>query len=308
MSAQFVYFITVAGNEDLLKEEINLYYPNLKFAYSRPGFCTFKNETSEKNYSKVVYALTFGTTLKKINLAAVEEYYKELSKEYDASFNFYQIEKVQNTEQWYPKLESKADNKIQIDFIRTNTDEVFVGIRELDIFNSPFKREYETETLNLVSRAYYKAHDAFKLFDVARGQKVLELGSVPGGISQFLLEDEHRVTAIDPGKMHESIMAHPKFKFLNLSVQDYKPYPSERFDIVVSDMNLNPKIVLAQISRIVKTIKGVKEVYITIKTSTPQMVKLFSEYEKLMRTMGCKKIHFLQLPKHRREFLAYGKL
>ena len=304
--SQFHYFLTIPGNEDLLKEEIKTFYPHLHFAYSKPGFCTFKNtdESSELNIP-VVYALSYGKTLSRIKLSEVNRIYEELRSP-EVNFNFFQIEHEQSTAPWIPEHEFK-ECAHQVDFIRTGKDEVFVGQRLIDQWNSPFMRRFQAERTELISRAYYKIADSFLMFKTPDNLKVLELGSVPGGISQYLLERGHRVTAVDPGQMHESILANKKFKFINKPVQEYNPYPSERFDILVSDMNLNPKMVLKQSARLLHTLSSVREAFITIKTSKPEMVKDITGYRQMMKDIGFSEIHFLQLPYHRREFLAYGK-
>ena len=40
---QFIYFVTVLGNQDLLKKELELFHPHLKLSFSKKNFLTFKN-------------------------------------------------------------------------------------------------------------------------------------------------------------------------------------------------------------------------------------------------------------------------
>ncbi len=50
---QFIYFVCIEGNKDLLKEEIKIFFPNLKFSFSQKGFLTFKNSGPELNDEEI---------------------------------------------------------------------------------------------------------------------------------------------------------------------------------------------------------------------------------------------------------------
>lgn len=47
---QFIYFVCVNGNKDLLKKELEVFYPNLTPSFSKGDFLTYKNK--DKDYSK----------------------------------------------------------------------------------------------------------------------------------------------------------------------------------------------------------------------------------------------------------------
>lgn len=46
----FIYTIVNIGSEKLLKEEVAIKYPELSFAYSRPGYITFKDNSETLNF------------------------------------------------------------------------------------------------------------------------------------------------------------------------------------------------------------------------------------------------------------------
>ena len=66
----FIYTIVNVGSEKLLKEEISIKYPHLKFAYSRPGYITFKDTTEKFTVDTVldlIFARSYGLSLGKFS-------------------------------------------------------------------------------------------------------------------------------------------------------------------------------------------------------------------------------------------------
>ena len=87
---------------------------------------------------------------------------------------------------------------------------------------------------NYPSRASYKLidmQDRFKL--IREGDKVLELGSSPGGWTKVALESgAERVVAIDPNPMR---LSDERVVFLKSKMEDCLDSLNESFDIVLSD-------------------------------------------------------------------------
>ena len=314
-NSQFIYVLTITGNEDLLKEEVRLFFPNLHFAFSKPGFCTFKNISRKLDLEEIAklrltYALTVGQSFKMISVNDIEKEIEIISDNTEP--NFWQLESLKLTSPWVPavKLSHHRRNETitQKDYIRVSDDQIFIGHRYQDRWMSPLLRLFTPIKENLISRAYYKIADSFAMFKIQSNQNILELGSVPGGITQYLLENNHYVTAVDPGKMHESLDNQPLLNFIKPSVQDYNPPNNSNFNILVSDMNLSPKVVLKQCARILTKCPSISDIFITLKTNNLEVLQELPLYRQMLKDMGCIETHFIQLPKHKREFLAYGKM
>lgn len=312
---QYFYFLTIPGNESLLKEEMRIYKKELKFSYSKRGFCTFKNEGPpltliELAHQDFIFALSWGQNLERISLDEVTSCYEKYKTQDKTSFVFFQLESVQSETPW-PVDQPQANNPssdvtTMIDFIRTSSNEVFVGHRVLDRWKSPFMRQFHSLRQDLISRAYYKVADAFSMFNIKEKTRILELGCVPGGMSQFLLEQGHQVLGLDPAQANEQILAHKNFKFIQQSVQDFRPQSDSLITIMLSDMNLSPKLVLRECLRIVKKLPSLKYTLITIKISNIKMIPDFPIYKEYLEDMGHDQIHFVQLPYHRSECLAFA--
>lgn len=315
---QYLYFLTVEGNEPFLKEEIRVFFPDLRFAYSRPGFCTFKNTGQHYSLEEMakkpfVFALSWGINLKRISLDKLEESVKDFRKQGVHNFSYYQLSHIKDEVDLSQELQLASENiksltkKLVIDFIRTHGNEVFIGERLPDKWNSPLRREIVSidPDKKVVSRAYFKGANAFKLLGLQIG-KVLELGCAPGGTTQFLLEQGYEVHGIDPGEMHPELRKNPRFTFHQIPVHEYRIDRQEKFSVLTSDINLNPELVLKECARLAHFSPFLKHLLVTIKIDEPSKVRIFKKVAQLLKDMGCKEIHFLQLPHHRKEFLAYG--
>jgi hypothetical protein len=76
----FIYTIVNVGSEKLLKEEISIKYPHLKFAYSRPGYITFKDTTEKFTVDTVldlIFARSYGLSLGKFSKEELENEIKK---------------------------------------------------------------------------------------------------------------------------------------------------------------------------------------------------------------------------------------
>jgi 23S rRNA (cytidine2498-2'-O)-methyltransferase len=312
--SQFFYFLTIEGNEPLLKYEVQSNYPDLKFSYSRPGFCTFKNtgddlsleEFSGRNF---IFALSYGQNIGRITLGQVQEKVEDLYQKDIRSFKFHQLGHLGDEEDWIPNLLNPFFGKEQFpcfDFVRTHGNEVFVGKRLPDEWHSPFLRKATPEKEGVISRAYYKGADAFKILNIPKGLEVLELGCVPGGTTQFLLENDYKVIGVDPGEMDPKLLSHKNFRFHQKSAQDFKISKDNNISVLTSDINLNPKMVLGECQRLGTFLKSLKYVLVTCKINDPHRVGQIKHYKKALKEMGCRKIRCLQLPYHRKEFLIFG--
>src|SRR6188768_3910226 len=72
MSARFLFTAIQAGAERALKNEIAREHPELRFAFSRPGFVTFRlpDEPRRDFALRSVFARTWGYSLGKVGGAA----------------------------------------------------------------------------------------------------------------------------------------------------------------------------------------------------------------------------------------------
>lgn len=93
-----------------------------------------------------------------------------------------------------------------------------------------------------ISRAKFKLLEAEKQFGIPFDsfRNALDIGAAPGGWSSFLLERGLQVTAVDPAKMHESLIHHPNLRIVNKNASEVK-FKEAQFDLLVCDMSWSPK-------------------------------------------------------------------
>jgi len=120
----FIFTLVNLGSEKLLKEEINIKYPELKFAYSKPGFLTFKNTNScFDNKFDFIFARRYGESIGKFNKLEMEEYVKKNNDKYKIEIYTNNFEIIQKDS---PNVE---DNILNI--VKISDNEYWIGFSKL---------------------------------------------------------------------------------------------------------------------------------------------------------------------------------
>ncbi|MBN1470069.1 MAG: hypothetical protein JW924_15225 [Fusobacteriaceae bacterium] len=301
----FIYTIVNIGSEKLLKEEVSIKYPHLKFAYSRPGFITFKdtNENFDINTKlDLIFARTYGLCIGKFTKenALIEiENYKNTKIHKFSYIN-------ENTSGEKAKI-----NETILDFIELKEDEIWLGIKKIK--NNSWKFPFGNPNIILPeespSRAYLKISEAFSLVDFElKGQTVLELGSAPGGASYSMIQKGLKVYGVDNAEMADIFTSNSLFHHLKAPMQKIRdeniPRPCE---VLVSDVNVMPSLILAQLKRFMSLRPGIKHVFYTLEIGDKISIKEVLNHVNTFKKFGFKEIIATQLPSNKSEILLYGK-
>jgi predicted rRNA methylase YqxC with S4 and FtsJ domains len=88
MENQFIYFVVVKGNKDLLKKEIQEFYPYLTPSFSKGDFLTYKNTKEAMSKSEVerlpiIFALEWGINSGDLSQEYIDEKLK--AQEYESA-------------------------------------------------------------------------------------------------------------------------------------------------------------------------------------------------------------------------------
>lgn len=293
--AYFYFVLTNTDVEPLLKEEISLRYPDLRLSYSRPGFLTFKGEKPVD--FRPLFARVSGECLGKFKLNELKLSKCWVWKREDA-LNI-PTELAQMSEQTIYKVGEKVTLVMMI-----GPDEYWVGNYQLksNHFQTPGEVS-SIEEKEVPSRAYYKLAEAFEAFDLPfdHQERVLELGSAPGGASLFLLEQDMVVLGVDPADMDKRVTSNINFKhirrpFETIIAENFK----EDVDWIISDINLPPTVVLKEVYRML-TFLNPRGLVLTLKMNQSKHLEVVASVREQLRQKGFKTVELKYLPSHRQE-------
>jgi 23S rRNA (cytidine2498-2'-O)-methyltransferase len=162
----------------------------------------------------------------------------------------------------------------------------------------------------VLSRAYMKIAEAFAWgnLQIRPGEKIVEIGSSPGGACQWLLDQGASVTGIDPAEMDPRIVKHPNFthwqsRSLQLKRKLFRP-----FRILVCDANVAPKYTLDTVEGIVVyPTTNLRALVLTIKLPEWQTSNSIPEFLERVRSWGYADVAARQLGHNRREVCVIAK-
>jgi 23S rRNA (cytidine2498-2'-O)-methyltransferase len=291
----FYFVLTNTEAFDLLQEELLLRYPDLRKSYSRPGFMTLKSEKSipfKAHFSRL-YGVSLGQKKR-----------EELN--YDRAWVWKREEDLIIP----PDLKKLSENSMfkigeKVTLIMlVGPDEYWVGEYELKRthFQTPGEESSIIERDDVPSRAYYKLAELYEAYDLPfdHQERVLELGSAPGGASLFLLEQDLLVLGVDPAEMDPAVkkkygFRHLKIPFEHLSQQ----HLNDDVDWIISDVNLPPSVVIKEVERLLDFLSP-KGILLTLKMNDSRQLQAIPDYLDRIRKFGYK-VELKYVPSFRRE-------
>lgn len=312
MSSSFILYFCNLGNEDLLKAEVAKRHPDLSLSFSRPGMISYKCpsiiDVEQLEKKSVIFARRLLLFLEKSSAANLEQTLSLWQKKYSCKvihhYSFITNQAAMNDE-------ARA-GELVLNCIQLADDLYWLGLhRQLPHLNSKPLGIFSLDLPHHApSRAWLKMAEADAWFGFFRpGDKVLELGSAPGGVTYYLLERQLQVLSLDPGAMDLLCLKNPKLKHLTVPVQYCTAKDLQGFapEWLVVDMNLPASQSVTESVRLGKmNHSDFLGCFITIKMPRAQ---LFDQLDRLMKCaaeLGLKKMRLVQLEAHKRECLLVG--
>ncbi len=326
----FLFVVCQVGAEAALKAELRTTWPEFRFAYSRPGFLTFKlpaDWSSEPDFDlKSVFARTYGTSLGRVDgadsptlVAQVESLAAGRSF---AAIHVWERDRALPGDYKFEPGESPLAHEIAAAFaaahpeLRVNRT-ASVGDDVLDvILVDPgrwwvgFHRAASLPSrwpggvcrmktpVPFISRAYYKMREAllWSRLPMAAGDRVVELGSSPGGACQALLEKGLLVTGIDPAEMHESVRMHPNFTHVKKRSAEVRRREFADCQWLTADLNAAPGYTLDAAEAIVThRATNIRGMILTLKLTDWKLAAEIPEYVQRVRAWGFEHVRVRQL-------------
>lgn len=259
----FYLFFYDYSLKDLLLDELNIKYPELKLSFSNKEFLSMKGPKG------------LSPKLKKdpIIFSTRQAIFIDKSKEQNQRLLSVKVGK----EFWHYKV-------------------IEGGVDTFD-----FKEELVD--FKVPARAYYKMQQAHKIFnlDINTDETVIEIGSAPGGISFYLLNLGCNVVCIDPAIMDQELLEKYQSKIKHIKKSIFDIIESElpkKCSWVISDLNLNGDLNINQSLKIIDLYPELKGAFLTIKTPSKEDIQSFSNWVRKLKKFSFKFVH---LPAHKRE-------
>lgn len=307
----FLYATCLVGAEKLLKAEMAQRHPELRPAFMRPGFVTFKSEQGLRRLEGT-FVQSSGQSLGKDEPATRAKLPKPPFGllVYGPGMEAEALDPLRATltaELGATPLPDLPPGAKVVDLV-VLPEQHFFGIHEYDpqdnLHPGVYRPALPTEA---PSRAWLKLEEALLLTGarMKAGERALELGSAPGGAAWALLSRGLGVTGVDPAQMDERVARHPKYRHLARSIALLEPHELPKADWILSDMNVAPEQTLKHVLRLLET-QSPKGVFLTLKLKDERAARMLSADANDLAARGFGEVGTRQLPSHRQEVLLYG--
>ncbi|MFA6504628.1 MAG: SAM-dependent methyltransferase [Treponemataceae bacterium] len=339
MKPRFYFSTCQAGAEKVVKAEITREYPQLRFAFSRPGFVTFKEADDASPplvLKKAIFTRLWGEVL---GQAKDKIAFADLLSLVPAAAVVQCFERDQHIPGEEPP------GFVRNERIRTilkdcaipepkgvpNVGDAVYSLIWIDDFHVFLGRHIHSEKLsplpgNLIdiplpadapSRAYLKIEEAIQRFKptIESDMRALEIGCAPGGASSAMLKRGLKVTGVDPQYMAETVYSHPGFSSIRLEARHLTVNDLRNInpDWLVMDMSIAPLEALDQLSHVVSLLKenfgdelklccG----FLTIKLNDWSFASSISLYMRRIDQIGFRDLRPMQLCGNRQEFFVWA--
>ncbi len=329
MDKQFIFFCVNVGNENLLKKEIETFYPELTLSYSRKGFLTFKNlgiryDLSTMSQLDATFATRVGICLGKSKpnelLEMLVKSSEELKVELDQcivhSFSI-NTDYILNTNEILKKEVNgySSNEKVVFDVMALSESEVWLGVHTVDKGVTRFPNSHVEIEIpsHSPSKAYLKLAQIVELYAIKfdRNDGWLDFGSSPGGASLFLLSRGCRVVGIDPAKMSPAITRNTKYTHISTAVQNlsHEKLPNSKITWVHVDLNLRPTQAIKEVLRLCKKYNfSLKGIIFTVQLTNVDYIRDIEEFEEQFYDWGFSEINSIQVPAHKNEYAIIARV
>jgi 23S rRNA (cytidine2498-2'-O)-methyltransferase len=284
MSPRFVFAAAQAGAERHLKHEITRGHPELRFAFSRPGFVTFRvpEDLPDAFALRSVFARTWGYSLGKVGGTDDAQLGRDAWRLVgellpDRQFGHLHVWQREQSLPGDEGYDSTADvltqgigkslldqlpaaiggvalncvaaaGELVLDCVLVERNEWWLGWHRAAAPETRWPGGVPRIAMppRLISRAYLKIVEALEWSElpIAAGDRCVEIGSAPGGSCLALLERGLVVTGIDPAEMDPLVLAEPRFTHLRARAKDVKRSVFRECRWLVMDANVAPNYTL----------------------------------------------------------------
>jgi 23S rRNA (cytidine2498-2'-O)-methyltransferase len=342
LESSFLFTICQVGAEKALKSELGRLKPELKLAFSRPGFITFKSNEPLKPELELqsVFARAYGLSAGRWDEPSVDLLVaagRDFAAKCGMKPRLHLWERDHHAPGEEPKgyvrgLQEKEilqrlgePSPFAVDPVAQNGDWVFDvvlveerqwwwGFHRHHRLHSRFPGGRPPVTLpeEAPSRAYLKLEEAIAHFEIPirAGDTAVEVGSAPGGASFALVRRGVQVVGIDPAEMDPLFRRFRREQFIHLK---RGVSAITRQDLPVSvqwlllDMNVAPRTALKSILHLLPELHdSLLGCCFTIKLNEWSYADEIPGLLEDIRKLGFARVRATQLPSNAREFCVHA--
>jgi 23S rRNA (cytidine2498-2'-O)-methyltransferase len=345
MNPRFYFATCQTGAEKAVKAEVLAEHPQLRFAFSRPGFVTFKEPEAggpALELKRGVFTRLWGEVLAQTRERAAfpdlirmipegaitQAFDRDECIPGDESEGFVRnahIGKILAEEaaalgsRAIPSDKQPVLREAIISLIWVDDFHVFLGRHVFSSRQLPAPGNLFATPLpaDAPSRAWLKLEEAIARFGPPheRGWKALEIGSAPGGATMALLDRGFSVTGIDPQFMDPRVAAAPSFTHLRkparfVTADELKGCNP---DWLVMDMSIAPTDALGELVHVVGILRAlfgkelkIRKAFLTLKLTDWKYAADVPAYLKRLEQAGFQDLKAIQLASNRQEFFVYA--
>lgn len=328
------------GAETALKSELSRRWPEFRFAYSRPGFLTFKLPTGHGLRDdfdlSAVFARWHGFSLGKATSDDFGERCETVVKlvagqAFDQVHVFPRDKFTPGEHRYEPGLTPECaeveealmkrlgaevithhgppparEGALVLDVVLVGPNEWWIGYHRARSRVSRWPgglRTFETSP-EVISRAYLKLVEGldWSRLPLKPGQVCAEIGCAPGGACQALLERGMSVIGIDPAEVDPAVSAHPQFTHIRKRGHEVRRGEFHAVRWLFADLNVVPSYTLDTVEGIVThPTVHVRGMLLTLKLLDWKLADELSDYLDRIRSWGFPSVRARQLQHNRQE-------
>jgi 23S rRNA (cytidine2498-2'-O)-methyltransferase len=337
---KFLFTICQVGAESALKTEMARLWPTFRFAFSRPGFVTFKLPDGFRlavDFDlQSTFARTYGFSLGKVSGPEARDLAQQAWKLADE-------QKPDHVHAWQRDATMPGENGFEpgltilaneigqllvesapsstpaslpfnqvssigqrvLDCVLVQPNEWWIGFHYVTV--TPHQWPGGVPIImrrSAVSRAYLKMMESlhWSQLPIRSGDKCVEIGSAPGGAAAALLELGLTVHGVDPAEMDEEVLGHPNFIHHRKRAADLKRREFRDVKWLFADPNIAPHEMLDSIEEIVTHREvHIRGMVLTAKLSEWSVAEQIPDFLERVRSWGYTEVSSRQLAFNRQE-------
>lgn len=345
MAPRFYCSTCQVGAEKAVKAEVLAEFPDFHWAFSRPGFVTFKEGEGEEPPLQLRHGIFTRLWAEVLGQAKDLEALKALAgliPEASVLQAFDRDEALPGEEpqgfsrhshikailETLPGLAGRALGSRA----KPSVGAEVYSLVWVDDFHVFLTRHIHSTSLsglagNIVdlvlpedspSRSYLKIEEALQRFKprMRKGMQVLELGCAPGGATLAMLKRGLEVTGVDPQHMAPVVSAQGGFRAVRKQARYLQAGDLEDCnpEWLVMDMSIPPADALAELAHVVIVLKSslggelrLGQGFFTLKLNDWKFASQISHYLERLEKLGFRSLHAIQLCANRQEFFVWAE-